>query len=228
MHSTCWHRIFYTAIVVACLWCSVANAEVGVGVRVSTFGFGADLDVGASKWATFRLGYHGINYGREFTDTNVTYDGKIKISAVSGIVDWNAFGGGLHLSVGAVSNGPKINVVGRPTNGTFTFNGNTYQASEVGSVSGTITVGKSVAPYVGFGWGNVVSDKHSVTFLFDAGAIHTGAITSSLVVSCNPSLPSVTCDQLTADANAERADLETKASSYRWYPVVGVGFGVKF
>jgi len=205
-----------------------ASADIGAGLRVSTLGFGADLDISATKWATVRLGYHGINYGREFTDTDVTYDGKIKVSAVSAIVDWNVFGGGLHLSVGAVSNGPKIDLTGRPTSGTYTFNGNTYQASDVGSASGTITVGKSVAPYIGFGWGNVVSDKHSLSFLFDIGAIHTGTITTTLNVNCNPSLPTMTCDQLTADANAERVDLESKASRYRWYPIIGIGLGIKF
>lgn len=207
---------------------SVAQAEVGAGLRVSTLGFGADIDISATKWATVRLGYHGINYGREYTDTDVTYDGKIKTSIASAIVDWNVFAGSFHLSLGAVSNGPAVDLTGRPTSGTYTFNGNTYQASEIGSVTGTIKIGKSAAPYVGLGWGNVVSEKHSLTFLFDIGAIHTGTITTTLNVNCNPSLPSATCDQITADANAERADIDDKASRYRWYPVLGIGLGIKF
>jgi len=205
-----------------------ADADIGAGVRVSTLGFGADIDFSASKWATIRVGYNGINYGREFTDTNVTYDGKIKISTVSAIIDWNVFAGGFHVSVGAASNGPKVDLVGRPTNGTFTFNGNTYQASDIGSATGSIYIGKSVAPYVGLGWGNAASDKHSLTFLFDIGALHTGSISTTLAVSCNPALPTATCDQLTTDAHTEKTDLETKASRYRWYPVVGLGVGVKF
>jgi len=205
-----------------------AHADVGAGLRVSTLGFGADIDISATKWATVRVGYHGINYGREYTDTDVTYDGKIKTSVASAIVDWNVFAGSLHLSIGAVSSGPKVDLIGRPTGGTYTFNGNTYQASDIGSLTGTIKIGKSVAPYIGFGWGNVVSDKHSLSFLFDVGAIHTGTISTTLNVNCNPSLPSATCDQITADANAERADLEDKASRYRWYPVLSLGLGVKF
>ena len=223
-----WVTSIVAASVLLSTTASAATTAIGAGVRVSTFGFGADIDVGLSKWATFRIGYHGLNYGKQITDTNVSYDGKLTISAVSAIVDWNLFAGGFHVSLGAVSNGPRIDVVGTPTNGTYTFNGVTYQASEIGSLTGTIKLGKSVVPYIGLGWGNAASNQHSVTFLVDVGAIHTGTAAAAINVSCSAGVPTTACAQITADANVEKTDLEKKMRSYQWYPVVGIGFGVKF
>lgn len=210
------------------LFCVQAGATVGAGVRVSTFGFTGDVDFSATPWATIRAGYHGLNYSREYNETSVLYNGNVKINAVSAIVDWNVFAGGFHLSLGAVSSGPKIDVIGMPTNGTYTINGNTYQASDIGSLTGRINVGKSVASYVGLGWGNAASNQSRITFLLDAGAIHTGAINTTLNVICNASLPAQTCTQLTDDAMAEKGKLEGKASKYRWYPVISLGIGVRF
>ena len=203
-------------------------AEVGAGLRLSTFGFTGDLDVRAGKWATIRLGYHGLNYGRDVDETSVHYQGNLVISAASLIVDWHTSADGFHMSVGAVSNGPKVNITATPTNGTYTFNGTTYQAADVGSATGTITMGKSLATYVGLGWGSAVSKRRPISFLFDIGAIHTGPPSTTLNVTCNSSLPSAQCDQLISDADAEKADLEDKAGRYRWYAVVSLGVGLRF
>jgi len=215
-------------VIISAVTTEHANADVGMGIRVSTFGFTGDVDFTATPWATIRVGYHGLNYSREYNETSVLYSGKVTINAASAIADWNVFRGGFHLSLGAVSNGPKIDVIGMPTNGTYTINGTTYQASDVGSLSGRVNVGKSMASYVGFGWGNPASEKSRVTFLLDAGAIHTGTISATLNVTCNPALPIQTCDQLTSDAMAEKTKLEDKASKYRWYPVISLGIGIRF
>lgn len=222
-------RALLTAALLGCMIVPVtASADVGAGIRVSSFGFSGDLDIGASKWITVKVGYSGINYGREVTDTDVRYDGRMSINAATAIIDWNVFAGGLHLSAGAVSGGPKVDVTGTPTNGTYTFNGTTYQADDIAALNGTIVMGNGVAPYFGLGWGNVVGSNHSLTLLFDLGAIHTGAAKATLNVTCNASVPSATCDQIISDANAEKADLENKAGKYRWYPVVSIGLGIKF
>jgi hypothetical protein len=64
------------------------------------------------------------------------------------------------------------------------LNGNTYTSAELGSVTGTVKVGNSAAPYVGFGWGNPTSPTHRVQFLFDVGAIYSGTPSVTLTAQC--------------------------------------------
>jgi hypothetical protein len=210
---------------------NAAIADVAVGVRATTFGFGGDVDIGMfSNRVSLRLGYNGLNYSKTITDTDVSYDGKLKISAASAIVDWYVFNGGFRVSLGAVQQGPKVDVVGTPKNGTYTINGQTYTAAQLGSLTGTIKMGSSTAPYIGVGWGNAVGRAHRVTFLFDLGAIHTGSPKATLHAPCTTAIAAQPngCAILQQNLNAEKTNLENKVSSYQWYPVVGLGFAVKF
>jgi hypothetical protein len=208
---------------------STSSHAAAVAVRGGSFGYGADLDFGLTKTLNLRLGYNTFSLNRTIDDTDVTYDGKLKIAAASAIFDWHVFNGGFRLSAGAVQQGPKIDITGVPSStSTYELNGNTYTASEIGSIKGTIKVGDSTAPYVGFGWGNTVDEEDRVTFLLDIGAIHTGKVKTSLDVTCNPSLPAPTCAQIQSDANAEKADLDSNVTGYEWYPVISLGLAVRF
>lgn len=206
-----------------------ANADMAVAVRAGTFGYGADFDVGLIEDVlNVRLGYNTFDYSKTVEDTDVTYDGKLKIGAASAILDWHAFHGGFRLSLGAVQKGPKVDVTGKPTNGTYEINGETYSAADIGSLNGSIKMGDSVSPYIGIGWGNTVDKEDRVTFLLDIGAIHAGSPEATLNVTCGPVVPTNECNQLKADVEAERAQLEDDYSSYEWYPVISLGIAVRF
>jgi hypothetical protein len=217
--------------VVGGLAATAAVADVAIGVRATTFGFGGDIDIGMfSNRAALRLGYNGLSYSKTVTDTDVSYDGKLKISAASAIVDWFVFNGGFRVSLGAVQHGPKVDVVGTPTNGTYKINGQTYTAAQLGSLTGTVKMGSSIAPYIGIGWGNAVDKNDRVTFLFDLGVIHTGSPKATLNAPCSAAIAAQPngCAILQQNVNAEKADLENEVSSYQWYPVVGLGVAVRF
>jgi len=215
--------------IAAALMSQTALADMAVGLRAGTFGVGADVEMGLTKTLNVRVGYNAFSYSRTITDTDVTYDGKLKISAASAIFDWHAFNGGFRFSAGAVQKGPKVDVIGKPSStATYELNGQTYTAAQIGSLKGTIKLGNSVAPYVGIGWGNTVDKEDRVTFLLDLGVIHTGSAKVDLTVTCNPSVPVNTCDQIRSDANAEKLKLEDDASDYEWYPVINFGIAVRF
>ena len=207
---------------------AMADVNFATAMRVGSFGYGADFDVGLTKSVNVRLGYNTFSLSRTINDTDVTYDGKFKIGAASAILDWHIFNGGFRLSAGAVQKGPKVDVVGKPAaSGTFEFNGNTYQASDIGSANGTIKMGDSTAPYVGIGWGNTVDKEDRITFLLDLGAIHTGSPKVDLNFTCTSVIPG-TCSTFSQDIAAEKADLEKKAKNYEWYPVINLGLAVRF
>jgi hypothetical protein len=207
----------------------VADAAVGMGVRAGTLGYDVDFDVSLVPTLSLRLAYNGLNYNHSVNDTGVRYDGKLKISSFSTLLDWHLLPGGFRLSAGAVASGPKIDVVGTPSgSGTYQIGDNTYTAAQVGSLQGQIKIGNSVAPYVGVGWGNVPKGTLPVTFLFDVGAIYGGTPKVSLMATCNAGIPPAQCTQLQNDVGVEIRKLEDNVSAIKWYPVVSIGIGIRF
>lgn len=221
--------LWVATLVVGGMASNAAMADVAVGVRAGTFGVGADFDIGLTDTVNLRLGYNTFSYDQTVEDTDVTYDGTLKIGAASAIIDWHALGGGFRVSAGAVQKGPKIDVTGVPSgNNTYEINGRIYTATQIGSLQGTVEIGDSVAPYLGIGWGNTVDQDGRFTFLLDLGVIKTGTATASLDVICGATVPTATCTQIRNDVNAEKAELEDALDDYQWYPVVSLGFAVRF
>lgn len=228
MNKSQWYAGVVMTVFFALGFARTADADVGIGIRGGSFGYGLDFDIGLVQKLNLRLGYNGFDYNYTVDDTGVKYDGKIKISSFSALFDWHAFDGGFRVSLGAVASGPKVDVVGTPTGGTYQIGNGTYTASQVGSISGQIKIGNSVAPYVGLGWGNVLSEKHRVAFLFDIGAIYGGTPEVGLTVTCGSAASAQVCSQLQTDAQREIQDLRDNVSTVSWYPVVSIGIGIRF
>jgi hypothetical protein len=124
--------------------------------------------------------------------------------------------------VGAYYNQNEAFVVGKPTGGTFEINGVTYLASDVGSLTGTLTF-ERFAPYVGIGFSN--AGKKGWKFALDLGALYQNSPLVNLDVVCaNPA----TCTALQGDVQAEEAELQADVNDYKWYPVISIGIGYSF
>jgi hypothetical protein len=224
--------IALTAIV--SIHCSSAEAapSVALDVRAGTTGYGFDVDVGILSRLNARIGYSTFDFDKKIDQTDVTYDGKLKISDVSALLDWYAFGGGFHFTAGAVGGGGlKVDVTGEPNaNSAYTLNGRTYTSDEVGSLAGRLKFGNSLSPYVGLGWGNPVGANHHLHVLFDIGAIYGGAPNVSLTATCGSAAPtgSSTCTQLQSDVQAERQKLQNNVTLVKWYPVLNLGLAYRF
>lgn len=210
--------------------CGSAAADVAVGVRAGTPGLGLELAIGLTDTLNARVGYAAFNYDDKIKDTDVTYDGKLKLRNPSAVLDWHPFKGGFHLSAGLVKASTKADVEGEPTDGEFEFDGEEFQASEVGSVNGKLKMGKSVAPYIGLGWGNPVDKNGRVTFMFDVGAIYSGKPDVNLKATCGPALAldPARCAELQNAIETEEDDLADEVDSFKWYPVLNLGIAVRF
>lgn len=207
-----------------------ATPDLGAAVRVGTPGVGLDLDLGLSPSFGLRVGFAGFNINHSLSTSDVDYDGRLKLRTFTGLLDWYVFRGAFHLTAGVAGNGTRLDVVGRPTQGFYTINGTPYSSAQLGSLSGKLQFGNSVAPYVGFGWGNAAGESGRVHFLFDVGAIYGGTPSVSLTAQCGPAAPpgSVLCDRAQSDVATEQQKLRHKADFLRWYPVVSLGVGIRF
>ena len=209
---------------------SAASPDFAVALRAGTPGVGLDLDLGLSPSFGVRVGFAGFNINHTVNTSDVNYDGRLKLSTVTGLLDWYVSQGGFHLTAGVAGNGTKLDVVGQPSQGSYTINGTTYSSSQLGSLNGELKFGNSVAPYVGFGWGNPAGEGSRVHFLFDVGAIYGGRPTVSLNAQCGPAAPSgsALCNQVQSNVATEEQKLVSKADILRWYPVVSLGIAVRF
>ncbi|MDE2262598.1 MAG: hypothetical protein KGL45_08760 [Gammaproteobacteria bacterium] len=222
------------ALVLACLAAPApsraATADLAVAVRAGTPGVGLDLDLGLSPSLGVRIGFAGFNVNHNVDTSDVNYEGRLKLRTVTGLLDWYVFNGGFHLTAGVAGNDTKLDVVGQPSQGSYTIDGSTYSSSQLGSLSGQLKFGNSVSPYVGLGWGNPAGEDGRFHFLFDVGAIYGGTPSVTLSAQCGPAAPagSAVCNQAQSDVVAEEAKLRHKADILRWYPVVSLGIGVRF
>lgn len=201
--------------------------ETALALRFGTPGIGVDFDVGLGDRFGARVGFSDFSISRTVNSSDASYDGKLKLSIPSALIDWYVFKGVFHLTAGVAVNGTKVDITGTPGPNGFTLNGNTYTSAEVTSVNGTVKVGNSAAPYVGFGWGNPTSPAHRVQVLFDVGAIYSGTPNVSLTAQCAAGAPAIVCSAVQADALAEEQKISTNVSIIKWYPVVNLGFSVR-
>ncbi len=207
----------------------VAGAEVPVGVyaKAGTLGFGGGVGIGITDSLRGRVGYTTYKISKDVTETDVNYHGDLKLGGAEALLDWHPFEGTFRITGGLVFNRNKITVDGKPSNGTYTINDNTYTAAEVGSLDGDIKF-KSTAPYIGIGWGDVAKKEGHFSFVADIGVMFQGSPDAKLNVSCGTAVPTATCDQLHSDVAEEQSKLNHDLSSYKYWPVIDIGLAYRF
>ena len=154
-----------------------APLKISLAARVSTLGVGIEGSLLVAPVLALRVGYNGYSYSRTQTSQDVTYDGKLKLSNVTALADlYPSKSGSFHLTGGLVFNSNTITAHGKPSGSgstqTYTLNGTTYSAADVGSLDGRATFSKT-APYLGIGFGKPAGSS-PVQFLFDVGVVFQG------------------------------------------------------
>lgn len=219
-----------TGAVLASFLAAEAHAdgpETALALRTGTPGIGVDFDIGLGDRFGARFGYSDFSISHTVTSSDATYSGKLKLSIPSALLDWYVFKGVFHLTAGVAFNATKVDINATPGPNGFTLNGNTYNSSELTSVSGTVKAGNTAAPYLGLGWGNPTSPNHRFQFLFDVGAIYSGSPNVALTAQCAAGAPSAVCAAIQADAAAEVQKISANVNIIKWYPVVNLGFSVR-
>jgi hypothetical protein len=197
----------------------------GIGVRAGTTGVGIDVGWSVVPTLNARIGYSGLGFNTSVNTNDVDYDGKVRLSNLSGLLDWSPLGP-FRITAGIVGADNKVDIKGTPAGSTYTINGNTYQASDVGNLSGTVKVGNGVTPYLGFGYGNVAGA--GVNFYFDIGVMIQGSPKTSLTANCGVALSPAQCAQLQDDVEVERLKVQDKLNKYKLYPVASIGITIGF
>ncbi len=218
-------KLFVAAAVLPFLtFPGVAPADTSLGIRGGTLGGGVELSTALSQRAALRLDVDGYNRTQSSTHDNIQYDMKLKLQTASLLGDWFPFANNFRISLGAMFNGNKLTMKGQPTGGSFTINGTSYPASQVGSFDAAVDFNKA-APYLGIGYGRPINSGLSLTF--DLGVMSQGSPKSKIDVTCGAASPAQ-CTQIKSDAAAEQSRLDDSLHNFKYYPVVSLGLAYTF
>jgi hypothetical protein len=191
--------------------CGMAQAA-GIGVRAGTTGIGADVAWNVLPTLDARVGYSALKWGFDKSTSDFSYDGDLKLSNLSTLVDFRPLGPLFRLTGGLIFNQNKFEAVGRPSAG-------------AGTIDATVEAGRSAAPYIGIGWGNVAGK--GVNFYADLGVMFMGSPKAKLSANCS-GLSAAQCTALQGQAAAEESRLADELKSFKHYPVLNLGFTIGF
>ncbi len=214
-------------LALVCLLNLPAHADSALSYRVSTFGFGLDYNYRLRDTVTARLGYNFYGMGQDADSDGIQYDAKVKIAATWLLVDLHRADSPWRLSLGLSESGPRFEAQGTAT-GTVTFNDQTYTADKLGNIDVSIKPRNAIAPYVGIGYGQAVGKEDRFTFIADLGVLYVGAPTSKVIAECGTAVTSTECDQLVSDIRTEAAAREEEWRHLQWWPVLSIGFAMRW
>lgn len=240
-------RLAVVACILLVLGCSAAPAQsdselgsVGVGVKVSTLGVGAEVATPVLRLVNLRAGFNVLGYSTTFNNDGTAYDGHLNFKTVEGHVDIFPFGGKFHISPGflAYIDDPITATALVPGGQSFTLGGVTYYSDPAAPTSGTGKIDfDQAAPLLTVGWGNLVPRQHSEHFSFpiELGIAFQGSPQSTLNLAGNVcAAPGVGCRSIPSDPTvqsnilAQQNKINSNVSFFQVYPIVSFGFGYRF
>ena len=215
------------------------GSKVGVAVKMSLLGIGAEVATPLTYHTNIRAGFNAFSYSRGFSNDGVNYNASLSFRSAEAHFDWFPFAGGFHLSPGLmIYNGNQITAnASVPGLNSFTLGGTTYTSDPANPITGAGKIGfNKVGPMFTLGWGNLVprSNKHIVV-PFEFGILFQGSpqATLNLVGSACDST-GANCQNVAGDTTfqnnviAQQNKLNNNMSFFKVYPIISLGFGYKF
>lgn len=197
----------------------------GITARVGTLGFGVDVAKSLTPQINGRLGFNFGNVNFNRTDSGINYDSQLNLSSVQLFGDYYPFrSSSFRFTGGLVAQNNKLSVTSKPNStGTYTIDGNQYQASEIGTLSGEYKNANSIAPYLGIGIGK--STNEGLGFNADLGVMFTGSPRVTLTAS-NPAFNNNPDTRNQLDNQVRRTENDLRG--FNAYPVLSVGLSYGF
>ena len=206
-----------------------ADSRMGLDLKLGTLALGGDVVVKVNEAVNVRLGYTGFSRRVDFTENSVNYRGDARLSSPSLLVDWALVGGDCRVTAGAIAMKSHVDAIGHPSSvQTYTIGNSVYSTNDISSLTGRAEFGNSVAPYLGFGWGNLLKSKGHWSWVADLGVVYAGSPSVTLSAPCAPDASVQTCSALQADLALERENTVQDIMRLKWYPVANLGVGYRF
>lgn len=216
------------------------SGTFGVGIKLSTYGPGAEAAVRVTHRTNLRAGFNMIEYSRGYSKDGINYNGQLNFRTFEAHYDVFPFAGNFHISPGVLVYGvdPITATAMVPGNQSFTLGGTTYYSDPADPIHGNGKIKfNQASPTVTVGWGNLVSRKegHHFSFPFEVGVAFQGAPKASLALAgtaCDSTF--LICRNAATDATiqsnlvSEQNKVNNSMSFFKVYPIISAGIGYKF
>lgn len=219
---------------------STDPGRVGVGVKVSLLGAGAEAAVRVTHRTNVRAGFNMIQYNRTFDKDGISYAGQLNFKTFEAHYDIFPWAKSFHVSPGVLvyAADPITATASVPANQSFTLGGVQYYSDPSNPVTGTgKIVFNKAAPMITVGWGNLVSRKEGKHFTvpFEIGVAFQGSPKATLGLAGNVCTSAgANCTSAATDPNvqsnviSEQNKVNNSMSFFKAYPIISLGFGYKF
>ena len=214
----------FKATLVALALCAsgAANADLGVGIKGGTLGFGLEGRWRPIPWLDMRIGINHFDYDNTGTQAGIDYDATLPLDTLYLTGNFRFPLSPFRITVGAFSNGNELQMSSQDTGGAdFDIGGATYSSSDVGTLK-SVTSFANTAPYLGVGFDFEIFGKAGINL--DFGVLWQGSPTVTMEA-----------DGLAANVPAfqdalelERLELENTVSDYKAWPVISLGVVYNF
>lgn len=219
--------VLFVSSLVSSLSTVVQAETLGVVVKGSTLGLGLELTKSLGDHFAVGVGINKFDYDDDLNKSGVEYEAELELSSVAVALDYHPWAGNFRISAGVLSNDNEASLLAKPSNGSYEFNGVTYNASDIGSANGKLSF-DSLAPYVGIGWGMSPAVAKGWALDAEIGVVFQGEPEVDLAVQCGASVPAAACTQLTSDVQAEQRQLKDDIEDYKAYPLLSIGVSYHF
>ena len=196
-----------------------------LGPKIGTTGIGLEFTLGINPYLNLRSGfnYGSFSLGQEFG--NVDYDVDLTMIGIPLMLDVHPFGGNFRITGGLyIQPGTEADISATPSEPTQ-IGSHTYYPDTIGTLKGTIEVDGVVAPYLGIGVGNSVSEDQLLT-----ASIELGVIFQSYDASLTADGAGMTAklDTFREDLKKEEKLIQDDADDWKIFPVLTIGIAWHF
>src|SRR2546423_6579560 len=214
-----------------------ASDRVGVGVKTSFLGVGAEVATRITHHSNARAGFNILGYSRSFSKDGINYGGHLSFRTVEAHYDVYPWAGNFHISPGVLAymGNPVTGNAIVPGNQSFTLGGQTYYSDPSAPVTANGKMNfNQVSPTATVGWGNLVRRNKRFSIPVEIGAAFQGSPKSTLNLTgnvCNaPGILCMSTSNSTVQSNVvgEQVKINKSLSAFKVYPIISVGFGYKF
>lgn len=204
---------------------NAAPGDAAIGLKAGTLGAGVEVTFEVADRINMRVGGNYFKLGSEVDVEGNDYDLDVKLNSFTALGDWFVTDSSFRVTAGLVLNNNGLNGSALPSN-SYEIDDVIYSSAEVGDLNAEVDF-RSIAPYLGIGWGNPLADDSDWSFSLDLGVIFAGKprldITSTGgTLSDDPTL-------LENIAQVEQDFRDTDEINYlKFYPVISVGLNYRF
>lgn len=201
---------------------SASAQALGGGLRVNA----PDTAIEPRSPAVERFGIRGSLGAAPYSydGSGIRYDGSVRLGTGFLMADWYPYANGFRLSGGLAYANQRF--AAAAWSGGARINSGTRSSAQLGSLDGRLALSKA-SPYLGFGWGLAPRAGSRLYFSADLGLMYQRP-SAGLSGSCGAALPASVCSQLRSDVRGEEIEFREANDDVRLYPVISVGFGLRF